>query len=211
MRALIVAILALATLAASAAEVAIPREAQRHQRDLTRAARQVWGLDAPVATFAAQIHQESRWRANALSHVGAQGMAQFMPATAAWIAEVYPELAESSGQPAPTNPAWALRALVTYDRHLWDRITADNACERMAMTLSAYNGGHGWLRRDRRATLAGGADPARWFGHVERFNAGRHADAFAENRSYPRRILGQLEPRYVAAGWGHGLRCEVAA
>ena len=48
-------------------------------------------------------------------------------------------------------------------------------------------------------------------GHVERFNAGRHAAAYRENRDYPRRILGQLEPRYVAAGWGRGLRCEVAA
>lgn len=32
---------------------------EQYRRDLTRSARLVWGLDAPVATMAAQIHQES--------------------------------------------------------------------------------------------------------------------------------------------------------
>lgn len=32
---------------------------EQYRRDLTRSARLVWGLDAPVATVAAQIHQES--------------------------------------------------------------------------------------------------------------------------------------------------------
>ncbi|WZB64465.1 lytic transglycosylase domain-containing protein [Achromobacter xylosoxidans] len=47
-------------------------------------------MDAPVSTFAAQIHQESAWRPGAVSAVGAQGMAQFMPATSSWIAGLSP-------------------------------------------------------------------------------------------------------------------------
>jgi soluble lytic murein transglycosylase-like protein len=195
---LLILVIGLACLPAWAVE--IPREAARYQRDLTRNARQVWGLSAPVATFAAQIHQESRWRANAESPVGALGLAQFMPATAKWISGAYPQL--SGGQ--PFNPVWALRALVTYDRHLWERIRAAGACERMAMTLSAYNGGLGWVWRDQKLAAAQGADSARWFGQVERFNAGRSAAAFRENRDYPRLILTAHEPRYIAAGWGQG-------
>jgi soluble lytic murein transglycosylase-like protein len=178
----------------------LPRDAQRHRRDLVRNARLVWGLDAPVATFAAQIHQESRWRSDAVSPVGAKGMAQFMPATARWISGAYPALADNQ----PTNPIWALRALVTYDRHLWERVTATDKCNRMAMTLASYNGGLGWVWRDQKLAAAQGADSARWFDQVERFNAGRHAAAFRENRGYPRLILRTYEPRYAAAGWGQG-------
>ena len=57
------------------ASAAIPRDAVRHQLTLKREAHQVWGLGAPVATFAAQVHQESRWRTNAASPVGARSLA----------------------------------------------------------------------------------------------------------------------------------------
>jgi soluble lytic murein transglycosylase-like protein len=177
-----------------------PREAQRYQRDLTRNARLVWGLDAPVATFAAQIHQESGWRANARSPVGAEGMAQFMPGTSTWISGAYP-----LGTPEPYNPSWALRALVTYDRHLWDRIKAADSCSRMAMTLSGYNGGLGWVYRDQQLAARSQLDRGRWFGNVERVNAGRSAAAFRENRGYPRNILLRWQPTY--ANWGGGVAC----
>lgn len=176
----------------------VPRDALRHQRDLTRQARAVWGMNAPVAVFAAQIHQESRWRTDARSTAGAQGMAQFMPATATWISGAY-----KLGEPQPYNPGWALRALVTYDRWLWDRVRASGDCERMAMSLSAYNGGLGWVYRDQK--LAKGDEPLKWFGHVERFNAGRSAANFAENRGYPRLILLKYQPIY--AGWGGAIPC----
>lgn len=187
-------------LSVRAAAADIPQGALKHRADLTRNARAVWGLDAPVATFAGQVHQESRWRPEAVSPVGAQGIAQFMPATADWIGAAYPALANQQ----PFNPGWGLRALVTYDRHLWERIKAATPCDRMAMTLSAYNGGLGWVWRDQKLAAAQGADSARWFDQVEQFNAGRHAAAFRENRGYPRLILLTFEPRYNAAGWGRG-------
>jgi len=179
----------------------VPIEAQRYQRDLTRNAHAVWGLDAPVATFAAQIHQESRWRADAKSPVGALGMAQFMPATASWISEAY----KLNGN-QPNNPSWAMRALVIYDRHLWDRTRASSRCDHMAMTLSSYNGGLGWVYRDQKLAQAKGADPQLWFGSVEKFNAGRRAAAFTENRNYPRIILLKWQPIY--ANWGGGVKCQ---
>jgi soluble lytic murein transglycosylase-like protein len=178
----------------------ISREAQRHQRELTRNARAVWGMSAPVAVFAAQIHQESRWHADAQSTVGAQGVAQFMPQTAMWISGAY-----KLGEPQPYNTGWALRALVTYDRYLWQRVTAASPCDRMAMTLSAYNGGLGWVYRDQELAAKKGADRSRWFGSIEKFNAGRSADNFAQNRDYPQVILLKWQPIYV--GWGGNISC----
>lgn len=184
------------------ARAEVPAEAQQYRRDLTRIAQAEWGLDAPVATFAAQVHQESRWRFNAKSPVGAQGLGQVMPSTAVWLAELFPD---TLGNVEPYNPTWSLMALVSYDRWLADRIKGRNACERHAMVLSSYNGGLGWLIRDRKLASANGADPLAWFGSIERFNAGRSVSAFRENRGYPRLILKTFEAQYIASGWGEGV------
>lgn len=187
--------------AALAAESAIPRRALSFRSDLIRAARAFWGPGAPTATFAAQVHAESRWRPQAVSPAGAQGMAQFMPATARWIAGAYPHL---SGE-GPFNPGWALRAMVTYDRHLWERVSADDPCNRMAKVLAAYNGGLGWVRRDEALARKTGLADGLWFEGVETVNAGRSAAAKRENRAYPRSILLRLEPLYIRAGFGGGV------
>ena len=86
----------------------VPQAAQAHKRTLLRAAHAEWGLDAPVAVLAAQVHQESAWRPDAVSHVGARGLAQFMPATARWWCE---RVGLSAIDCQPHNPTWALRAL----------------------------------------------------------------------------------------------------
>ena len=65
--------------AAQAETVTIPRAAYQHRDTLIRASRIVWGLDAPVSVFAAQIHTESWWKNSTVSSAGAQGLAQFMP------------------------------------------------------------------------------------------------------------------------------------
>ena len=186
---------------ASAAE--IPRQALAHRALLTREARAVWGLDAPIATFAGQIHQESAWCHDAVSPVGAQGLAQFMPATAKWLPTIAPE----TGEPLPFSPSWAIRALVSYDRWLWKRISAASDCDRWAMTLSAYNGGLGWVRRDQTLAKTAGMNPGDW-SHVALHNAGRSPSNFQENRAYPTRILHKWTPIYRAAGWGSG-GCDV--
>lgn len=177
-----------------------PTAALKYRSDVIRSARVDWGLNAPVADFAAQLHQESGWNPAARSPVGAQGLAQFMPSTADWIAGLMPHLATRE----PYNPGWAIRALVSYDRWLWSRVAVPDGCERMAMTLSAYNGGLGWVNRDRRLARSRGLDDARWFGVVETVNAGRSAANWRENRHYPQRILRELAPRYLS--WG-GSNC----
>jgi soluble lytic murein transglycosylase-like protein len=187
---------------AKAAE--IPKAAEVHKATLIRTARAVWGMDAPVAVFAAQVHTESRWNANAKSPVGAQGLAQFMPATAAWL----PSYAPETGKPMPYNPGWALRALVTYDLYLWRQIGQSGGAtdfERMAFTLSSYNGGLGWVQRDKRLAASKGLDARRWFAAVETVNAGRSAANWRENRNYPRLILRERQYLYTAAGFGAGL------
>lgn len=177
-----------------------PTAALRYRSDVIRSARVDWGLNAPVADLAAQLHQESGWNPVARSPVGAEGLAQFMPSTADWIAGLMPHLAARE----PWNPGWAIRALVSYDRWLWQRVAVPDGCERMAMTLSAYNGGLGWVNRDRRLARLRGLDDARWFGAVETVNAGRSAANWRENRHYPQRILHTLAPRYLS--WG-GASC----
>jgi soluble lytic murein transglycosylase-like protein len=182
----------------------IPGQAAQYQRELTRIVQQEFGLPAPVALHAAQIHQESAWRANVDSPVGAQGLSQFMPSTSAWIAEIYPDL----GQAAPYSPTWAMRAQARYNRWHWQRLsgTADQ-CAHWAFAMSAYNGGLGWVNRDRRLATAAGDDAARWFGHVERYT-NRAGWAKRENRHYVRHILLTLTPRYARAGWQGGEPCS---
>jgi len=184
------------------ARAEIPMQAEQYRRDLSRIAQAEWGLEAPIATFAAQVHQESRWKFNAMSPAGAQGLGQVMPSTATWLAELFPK---ALSKVEPYNPTWSMQALVSYDRWLADRIKARDQCQQGAMFLSSYNGGLGWLIRDRKLASAKGADPLTWFGSIERFNAGRSAAAFKENRQYPRLILQRWERLYVDAGWGKGL------
>ena len=174
--------MSLAAGSAHAGETAIPRAALQYRGQLIREARAVWGMEAPVAIFAAQIHTESNWRNDVTSFAGAQGLAQFMPSTAAWLPSVAPE----TGTPAPFSPAWSLRACVTYDKWLYDRLRPMRAaslavCERMAFTLSGYNGGIGWVGKDRALAARTGRNPDRWFGNVEDVNAGRNKSAIREN------------------------------
>lgn len=172
----------------------VPRDAIKHQATLKRNAQMLWGLDAPVATFAAQVHQESRWRADARSPVGALGLSQFMPATAHWIGGIDPSLQER----APLNPTWALRALVTYDRWLWERVKADDDCERMAYVLAAYNGGLGWVYKRQKLST----EPGRCMGATCSINPGVAPASQAENERYPLLILQRYEPLYEH--WGAG-------
>ncbi|ARA75100.1 lytic murein transglycosylase [Pectobacterium brasiliense] len=181
-----------------------PTASQQYRSDLIRNARLDWGLNAPVADFAAQLHQESGWNPRAVSPVGAQGLAQFMPATAMWISGIMPELKANQ----PFNPAWSIRALTRYDRWIWQRVNAADNCQRMAMTLSGYNGGLGWVQRDQKLAAQRGLDRQRWFGHVATVNAGRSAANWRENRHYPQRILQELAPRYLT--WG-GRSCAEPA
>jgi soluble lytic murein transglycosylase-like protein len=188
--------LALSLLAPASAQD-VPRQAHRHRADLVRAAHAAWGLDAPIAVFAAQIHQESGWNPEAVSRVGARGMAQFMPGTAAWWCDLNGQAANDC---QPTNPVWAMRALVGYDRWLFERVQGPTEFDRLWATLRAYNGGLGHWQREA-ATVRPAVDH-----HTVDSACGkarRHVSFCPENLGYPRRILLVLQQRYLA--WGRGV------
>lgn len=181
--------------AATAAEVHIPDASVRYRVQLERAAGAQFGMQAPVARIAAQIHQESAWRTTARSKY-AQGLSQFTPTTAAWLPQVCPEV----GPADPWDAGWSMRAVVCYDAWLHDRARGATPCDRWAMTLSAYNGGESARDREIRMAYEARDDPRQWFGQVERQRS-RSAAAWQENRDYVRRILLRLEPAYLAEGW----------
>lgn len=178
------------------AQAQVPQHAVRYRLELVRVAHAQWGLNAPVAALAAQVHQESGWRADAVSRVGAQGMAQFMPATSRWWCG---RERQAPADCLPLNPTWALRAMVGYDKFLYDRTPARLArYDRLWLALRGYNGGEGHWRAEARTT--GRALPTRAQIDAACGAARRHPVHCAENLGYPRRILVVLQPRYRA--WG---------
>jgi soluble lytic murein transglycosylase-like protein len=93
--------------------------------DICRALEQSAAENAlPVEFFARVIWQESRFDARAISPKGAQGIAQFMPATASW-----------HGLADPFEPVEALRHSAAYLRELLNRIG------NLGLAAAAYNAG----------------------------------------------------------------------
>lgn len=171
--------------------------AARYRGDLVRVAHAAWGIDAPVAAFAAQVHQESGWNPAAVSRVGARGMAQFMPATARWWCDLTDTPAEDC---QPANPVWSLRALVGYDRWLFTRVSGNSEFDRLWAALRAYNGGLGHWQAE-----AATVRPLKGRESIDAAcgKAKRHISFCRENLGYPQRILIVLQPRYL--GWGRGV------
>ncbi len=173
----------------------IPEYSTAYRLKLEREVASVWGLDAPVAGIAAQIHQESRWRDDAQSAY-AIGLMQFTPATADWMGDIYAECAPAD----PWDADWSMRCGVRYDRYLYERAPGATECDRWAFTLSDYNGGGKWRKREQALARAQGVNDQRWFRGVDAFRARAEA-AHRENRSYVTRILLVLWPLYSNAGW----------
>ncbi|MEM9725750.1 MAG: lytic transglycosylase domain-containing protein [Pseudomonadota bacterium] len=86
--------------------------------------RAAMGAGAPPAFLARLLWKESLFDPDAVSHKGAQGVAQFMPATA-----------RRRGLEDPFNPAAALRASAIYLAHLDARFGS------LGMAAVAYNAG----------------------------------------------------------------------
>lgn len=176
--------------------LAIPAQAAPYRARLTREAHAVGGLSAPVAMFAAQIHQESGWKDTAQSGVGALGLCQFMPKSAGWIAKVYPADLKPA---APYDADWAIRALVRYDFWIYQRVPKfQTGDERWGAALSGYNSGLGWVLKNQKAATC---DQSLWFGCVSTVVDKRTLDNQKQSRDYPARILHRIRPSYLAAGW----------
>jgi len=186
---------------AHAQPVTIPEASALYRHRVEQVVADVFGVNGSPARLAAQLHQESTWRTAARSPVGAQGIAQFMPATARWMADIF---AQELGAFDPWNPVQAIHAAALYDKWLYERVqpfghTRLSECSRWNFTLRGYNGGEVWLWRERGLTLANRGNPNDWQ-QVERWRS-RGVSAHRENTAYPKRILLRLEPAYIAAGW----------
>ena len=87
-------------------------------------------FDLSPALLEAVVWQESRWRANAVSHAGARGLAQLMPGTARYLGV------------DPDDPFQNLEGGARYLREQLDRFDQD-----LEKALAAYNAGPGRVIR----------------------------------------------------------------
>lgn len=183
----------------SLAHAQVPPAAATYRIAIKSAAQPVWGPVPPIAFLAAQVHQESAWRPQAHSPY-ARGLTQFTPETEAWIQQKY---GVELGGGGALDPQWALRAQARYMKDLHDQLGGRNDCHAMLFALAAYNGGAGWINRDRALAAKWGDDPLD-YPMVRTHNSGRGESFWRENREYPFRIAFRHQPLYRA--WG-GTRC----
>ena len=167
-----------------------PQAAAPFRGQVIREAQFRFGVPAPAPVIAGQIQQESAWNPNAKSRTGALGLMQFMPKTAEWAA-----IENGWGAVNATNPDWAIRAGVWYDKWLYDRSRANTDCDRWHFALASYNGGLGWTRKRQKLST----DPGSWEA-TGRINPGIADANQHENETYSDRILSRHQPRFT--DWG---------
>ena len=105
-----------------------------------------------------QMYQESRFDAQAVSWMGAEGLMQVLPRTG-----------KELGFDNLRDPEQGIHAGIKYMDWLTRRFEPElEMAERMWFTLAAYNAGIGHVRDARRLADKQGWDRNRWFGNVER-------------------------------------------
>ncbi|MEH3077139.1 MAG: lytic transglycosylase domain-containing protein [Quadrisphaera sp.] len=134
-------------------------------------------LPAPV--FAAQITQESGWKPDAVSPVGARGLGQFMPGT--WAEHA---VDANGGGAVITDPADSLASAASYDCYLLEQVTGRGYREDpVSLMLAAYNAGPGTVQRYR------GVPPPSFSPRGDaRVRAGHHRPRRPAHRSPPHRV-----------------------
>jgi len=105
-----------------------------YRSTIEQAAASCTGVPAPV--LAAQLQQESGWQPDAVSPVGAVGLAQFMPGT--WT--TYGVDGNRDGRADPRDPVDAIWSAARYDCALRAMVHAVPG-DAVALTLAAYNAG----------------------------------------------------------------------
>jgi soluble lytic murein transglycosylase-like protein len=102
------------------------------------------GMDAPAHDFMGQIETESNCIANVIGITGDIGLGQFTPGTARWLQTKEKGLREISATAQPQNPRWAIRALILYDKYLYENVD----CQDWHYAFRAYNGGMEIINRE---------------------------------------------------------------
>ncbi|ECB1886224.1 lytic murein transglycosylase [Salmonella enterica] len=204
----------------------IPKRAQTHLAELVNLQREIWAA-APMPSFiAGQIEQETCitmdhtycWNPRAELKTKREHGIGFGQFTRAYnkdgsirfdviddLRRAHPEL-YNWGWESRYNAAYQLKAIILMDRAIYGRVKgAASDTDRLAFTLSAYNGGEGGLRQDRRLCAnTQGCDPARWKGNVEKTSLKARAPQkgygkgfFEINREYVTNILDVRRHKYA--------------
>jgi hypothetical protein len=116
----------------------------KYKRQVIRESRAFVGVDAPWHCFMGQIEQESRCREGVTAFDGGMGLGQFMPATANEIHSKEKALQELSTKPNPYDARWNIRAVILYDKRLYD----SGVCSGWYFAFRSYNGGAGNLNKE---------------------------------------------------------------
>ncbi len=116
----------------------------KYRVQVIREARYHVGPDAPAHEFMGQIETESRCSEGITAFDGGMGLGQFMPETADWIHGKETALRDISMQPVPYNPRWSIRAMILYNRWLYQNVD----CRDWHYAYRAYNGGIGILNKE---------------------------------------------------------------
>ncbi len=106
----------------------------------------------------AQMYMESRFNPAVVSHMGAEGLMQVLPATA-----------NEMGFSDVTSPEQGIHAGVQYMDWLRQRFDEQDLTiqDRTWFSLASYNAGLARVQRARKLAAELGLDPNRWFGNVE--------------------------------------------
>lgn len=144
-------------------------EPQKASADLLTGVAQLSPFDHIVRDYAerygfdwrlivAQMYQESRFDPAAVSHAGARGLMQLLPAAA-----------EQVGVEHRDDPAKNIRGGIRYLNYLRSRFEeSDLPLEvRTWFTLAAYNAGYNRVSQARRLAVKMNLNPNRWFDNVE--------------------------------------------
>lgn len=117
-------------------------------------------IDWDWRLFASLVYQESRFRHNVQSHMGAYGLMQFMPATAEYF-----------GVSHKTDPQTQIRAGARYLKWLEKRFEDSivDPEQRVKFILAAYNAGLGHIIDARNLARKHGKDPNVWDNNVDFF------------------------------------------
>jgi membrane-bound lytic murein transglycosylase F len=110
--------------------------------------------------LASMIYQESEFKPNVKSWVGAYGLMQMMPKTF-----------EKYGIDTTASPALQVKTGAKYLKHLDSQLPEEiqDSLERVKFTLASYNCGLGHVLDARRLTEKYGRDPNVWTGNVDHF------------------------------------------
>ena len=204
----------------------VPPKAKIYLPELVKAQRTYWP-DAPMPSFlGGQVEQESCitlkhsrcWDPRAelkTSRENGIGLGQFTRAFNKDGSIRFDKITELASTHASLKGwSWAnrydahfqLTAIVEMDKAIYSRQrNTANADERLAFTLSAYNGGEGGVLQDRRlCSNTRGCDPSRWWGNVERHSLksktpkpGYKVSFFGINREYVYNVIHVRRAKYI--------------